>query len=283
MEPGNRELAIFMCCHEHYNTVPPCTLVMQGGAAINPRIEGIAYDDCGDNISLKNDEYCELTVIYNAWKNYDFEYYGFCHYRRFFCFNENITKPYLAFKRISEKDKAGFFLSEEKVRELVTQADIVVTYPENTGLSVRDSYGASKYQYKEDLEQFVQIMLKRFPCLSEACESYLGQNKQFFCNMFIMKKSLFFEYCEMLFPLLEEFDKSKTIHGSFQSDRTDGYIAERFFGIFLYYVLERESSLKIKYVSRIDTECSLKKRIGCFLLPPESRRRMLAKKLLRRI
>lgn len=50
-------------------------------------------DNTGDNISFKNKSYCELTTQYWAWKNVEAEYYGFCHYRRYFSFSsENMPE-----------------------------------------------------------------------------------------------------------------------------------------------------------------------------------------------
>ena len=43
-------------------------------------------DDVGENISHKRFSYNELTVQYFAWKNYNLDYYGLCHYRRFLSF-----------------------------------------------------------------------------------------------------------------------------------------------------------------------------------------------------
>ena len=48
--------------------------------------ESIGYigDNTGDNISLKNPYYCELTGVYWAWKNLEADYVGLVHYRRQF-------------------------------------------------------------------------------------------------------------------------------------------------------------------------------------------------------
>ena len=43
--------------------------------------------DCdGINISEKRQSLGELTVQYWAWKNFNLDYYGLCHYRRFLAF-----------------------------------------------------------------------------------------------------------------------------------------------------------------------------------------------------
>ena len=54
--------------------------------------EGVYQDNQGDNISSLNKSYCELTTQYWAWKNMQADYYGFCHYRRFFSFSETKLK-----------------------------------------------------------------------------------------------------------------------------------------------------------------------------------------------
>ena len=271
-------IKLFMCCHKGFETVPPLWQPIQCGAALNPQVDGALPDNAGDNISAKNREYCELTAHYYAWKNVGAEHYGFCHYRRLFCADDSVKPPYLALAGITDKTDIG---DENFWRGLISEYDIIAPRSEDMGIPAGEHYRTSKYHYSEDLELFLSLLLQRAPRLAETAERYLAQNRQYFCNMFIMNSNHFHEYCDILFPLLEEFDGKKTIHGDFQSDRTDGYLGEIFTGIYITYC--RECGAKIKELPRLDIGCTAKKRLSCLLLPPESRRRFLAKKLAKKI
>lgn len=266
-----------MCCHKQYETVPPVCIPIQCGSDLNAPVKGAVRDDAGENISAKNREYCELTAHYYAWKNVSAEHYGFCHYRRFFCADNSIKKPYLALKAPREK----LFPNEEQWRELTAGYDVIVPRSEDMGISAKEHYCTARYHYPEDMELFFGILKEKAPIFIEAAENYLSQERQYFCNMFVMSKEYFFEYCENLFAILEEFDKCKTLHGDFRSDRTDGYLGEIFTGIYITYL--KDKGVKILELPRADVDCTLKKRILYALLPPESKRRFCAKKIIKAI
>ena len=272
-------IKIFLCCHKSFSIVPPLCIPIQGGRAINLAVPGVMGDDCGDSISEKNREYCELTVQYYAWKNENLDYYGFCHYRRFFCFDESVRYPYLALGKLSEKQQKRFLGDLQTAERLCESFDMILPRSEDMGVTVKEHYCTSAHHHSEDLALFMDIIGEKAPHLLPFAEEYLPQTKQYFCNMFIMRRELFNEYCGLLFPLLEEFDRRKTPHGSFQDDRTDGYLGERFVGIFAAYC--RTRGMKIKELPRLDISCAMKKRLMFKLFPPQSKRRFLAKKLVK--
>ncbi|CCY17361.1 putative uncharacterized protein [Eubacterium sp. CAG:786] len=274
-----RPLKIFMCCHSQCYLVPPAVVPVQGGRTLHPSLDGMCGDDIGDSISEKNPFYCELTVQYYAWKNEELSSYGFCHYRRFFCFDKSIRKPYRVTGKPSERIKSRAFISEDKMLELLKDFNIATVRSEDMGVSVREHYCTSKYHYKEDLELFLRVLEEKVPHIMPYAREYLSQNRQYFCNMFIMDREHFNEYCSLLFPVLEEFDRRKTLHGDAQSDRTDGYLGERFVGIYLFYA--RDNGARILELPRLDICFPLKKRLLCRILPPESKVRFTIKKYMK--
>ena len=151
---------------------------------------------------------------------------------------------------MSEKQQKRYLGTEEQIEKFVKKHDIVVPRAEKSDMTVREYYCHYENFFEEDLNLFLEILSKMHPELMPYAEEYLSQNYQYYCNMFIMKKQYFNEYCNLLFPVLAEFDKRKALHGNFQADRTNGYLAERFVGIYLYYA--KAQGAKIKHISRID-------------------------------
>jgi len=213
-----------------------------------PLPKGMLADNTGDHISGKNRSYCELTVQYWAWKNAEADYYGFCHYRRYFSF-----APY----RLREADcgclvypyfdrglKKRLRLGERDIRRRVEGYDFLIA----KGIPVHALHAANVYDhYKKapglkirDLELFLEIMRRKFPQLAPAADEYLRGKVFYPCNMFLMKKDFFREYADMLFQILDEFEKRADLSlYSREGRRTPGHLGERFAGIYYEYLKQK--------------------------------------------
>ena len=266
-------IKIFMCTHKAVDFIPPLCVCVQGGAKINAPIQGALSDDgANGSISEKNPHYCELTVQYYAYKNEDCDYYGFCHYRRFFGAQNNKKTPYLTLG----KPKAELIASENEIRALCDSYDVILPRSENVGMSVYEKYVSSPHHFKDDLDKFIDIIAENAPQLLPYAKEYLNGCEQYFCNMMIMRADIFKEYSALLFDLLEKFELQKTLHGYFEADRTNGYLAERFLGIYALYL--KSKGVIIYHLPRVDAYCSFKKRFINKLLPPGSKLRLKIKR-----
>lgn len=233
--------------------------VQVGSARAAQRFENTLHDDEGDNISELNPYYCELTSQYWAWKNVDAEYYGFCHYRRYFDFSEveheeNPWGEVLA-NVLDGRAQREFGLDDASIRAAVEGWDVVTT--RNQDLRGFPEYFSTPYEHwhvakslrDEDLDDMLAILIERRPDYLPDIESYLRGNFSRFCNMFIMRKPVFYNYCEWLFPLLDAFmqqwDRSKCSH---ETLRTPGHLSERLLNIYLMHQERIGTGLKVKEV-----------------------------------
>ena len=75
---------IIVCCHKNALLKQSDSYIpVHVGKALTGEDFGLIGDNTGDNISLKNSSYCELTGMYWAWKNLSgVDFIGLCHYRR---------------------------------------------------------------------------------------------------------------------------------------------------------------------------------------------------------
>ena len=62
-------LKVYVACHKKVDLkIPNCYELVQVGSSINQPL-GYTRDDAGENISTRNPNYCELTLLYWMWKN----------------------------------------------------------------------------------------------------------------------------------------------------------------------------------------------------------------------
>ena len=217
----------------------------------NLRLEGqqILLDSSGDNISHLNPHFCELTAMYWAWKNVDSSYYGLFHCRRILDLSEQALKapPSLEPTQVNAKKKwraSAFGYAKERVDELLAHYDIIlpqryIDRKDNLDFSDMTLYDIyAKYHYAKDLDRIIELIKSRHPEMQAALEKVLFTKppRWHIANMFIMRKELYFAYCEWLFPLLFALEAEIDIssYDSYQT-RIYGFLAERIFNIWLEY------------------------------------------------
>lgn len=163
-------------------------------------------DNVGENISEKNNTYCELTAIYWAWKNFpqNIDYVGVAHYRRHFS----------TVKHAEAIDKA---LTGKQLEELFEKYDddtIFATTSRSYYESIENHYIHSLKEYKEihkkDIARLKSAIHECAPAYDNAAKSVLGGRSAHMLNMFIMSRKNFNEYCAWLFPIIDSVvEKSK--------------------------------------------------------------------------
>lgn len=94
-------LDIFICAHKLFEkrVFNESYKILSVGKNTELYGNDIIRDDDGINCSEMNNFYSELSGYYWIWKNYSIkDYIGFCHYRRYFDFMDNIPNVDEIFK-----------------------------------------------------------------------------------------------------------------------------------------------------------------------------------------
>lgn len=274
------DIKLFVCCHQPTD-VPkhPLLVPIQVGAALaDSHFPGFLFDDIGDNISTKNHSYCELTAQYWVWKNVEADYYGFFHYRRYLYPDINAKLPY----RVERKPTLDLLnkLDYEKFSDLIREYDLILPKEENMYFSVREHYANAPFHNRKDLELMEQIVREKHLEMTEEMEVYLSDTICYFGNIFIMKKDAFYNYCDWLFPLLEEFDRRTNISGySLPEQRVNGYLAERLLGIYMTFWKDKLKILELPKVHFHSDGEYIRRKILNGFLPPGSIRRSVIKSI----
>jgi len=206
---------------------------------------GYIGDNSGDNISKKNESFCEVTALYWAWKNLDIEYIGLNHYRRYF------TKKGI-FQRILNKNKYELILDENSIRELIKKYDVILPRKRNYFIETVWSQYKNAHNIR-DLEETRKIVEDKYPEYLISFDRVMNDKKLHLYNMFIMRKKDFDDYCEWLFDILFELENRIDIsqYNNYQR-RVFGFISERLFNVWLDYKNCKKVELDIIHIERIN-------------------------------
>jgi len=218
------KLKILVCTHKQddlVRTYPPY-LPIHAGKALHPDVDyGYQGDDEGENISLKNREYCELTALYWGWKNLKgVEYAGLAHGHRYLDID----------------------IDDSNVDKKMKGVDMIVAETQLLSCMVGDSL--SILTSCEDSVIFMDVMMKLHPEYKQAMIDYYYKSRMLYrCNMFIAKKELYDKYCETFFPVYQEVEKRLRKHPFPRQDRAIAYMGEFSLGLFITH-----EKLKVKTV-----------------------------------
>ena len=184
---------------------------------------GYTKDNTGDNISIKNPNYCELTGLYWAWKNLQADYIGLVHYRRYFTIKE--------IRNIELKKKQILSLKEWK--RLLSKYPVIVSDKRKYYIETNRSH----YNHAHPgigLDETERIIQEYYPEYSEAFTLVMDRTWAHMFNMFVMRRDLFQEYCQWLFGILFELEERLDISAfDAYNKRVFGFVSERLLDVWL--------------------------------------------------
>lgn len=180
-------------------------------------------DEMQDNIAHLNPKLNEMTAIYAYWKNLmkNADYVGFNHYRRIFATTD--------FSDIGDYD----IIDTRGIRMVFNLSALTGETTQNlVNTNIKNGYAIC--HKIEDWNKMEEAVKKTpfYPCFEEwSNQSRLTSP----CNMFIMKKKIFEEYCEFIFPILFELEKQIDVssYDNYQK-RQLAFLSERLTSLFIY-------------------------------------------------
>jgi len=236
----------FICYHKPYwicetDIITP----IQVGRAIATEWLPMLGDDMGiDNISAQNKYFCELTAMYWAWKNIRLDYIGFGHYRRYFCFSDQVAgrivnKPFPVIELLQpdimppEQLNKFAICDSAGIREYVNKYDIILPEPVgDSRLSLEGQY--KRYHLAADWDAMIAVLLEKYPDYRDSVHKVFQSNGMMFpYNMYVMKFELFQEYMAWLFDILFELKQRIQISNDPYQQRVLGFLSERMLTLFV--------------------------------------------------
>ena len=231
----------------HYKNGPafpalPCYNHIWAGKNNATTTTELTGDDSGENISVKNKYYSELTGLYWFWKNYEADIVGTCHYRRFYT-----AKPVPFFHKLKRlfyypaglhRKRNGLIycsnrqywgkriLTCEEIESLLSHFDAILPQARTLKYTVEKHFG--RYHQLFDLQLLREIITEKSPEYVATFEQMLQQKRLYANNMFILRNEQFQQLTSWLFTILFEFEQrvDLNLYTNYQQ-RLFGFLSER--------------------------------------------------------
>lgn len=220
---------IFVMTHKKIESIPDTMYELLQVGSEGKEDYGYIRDNTGDNISVKNPNYCELTGIYWLWKNMNCDIIGVCHYRRFFIKEETL-------------------LRKQDIERQIKETPILV--PNSRYVGEEDAYiQYSKMHNEKDLQICREVICEKYPDYVDAFDYVMHTILMSIGNMWITRKNIFDRYCEWLFDILFEVEKRINIiaYDNYQK-RVMGFLSERLFRVWLIMQPEIIAEIEMKQI-----------------------------------
>ena len=105
--------------------------------------------------------------------------------------------------------------------------------------NVIQQFASASYLHVKDLRCVMEIIQERYPEYVKAAKQYLLGSEAYYCNMYICRSDIFDQYCNWVFPILEEFCKRTDMSNyNTAEQRTPGHLAERLWGVYYCWLKE---------------------------------------------
>lgn len=202
---------------------------------------GIMRDDTGINISNKNDNFCELTGMYWAWKNLQCDVIGICHYRRYFDFKRE--NKFIRQRNICISNKAYIEscieIDEARINQILNKYDMILPKHQYFINGLKHQY--LKIHKQDDLDKTIEIVTQIYPEYKNTLDQFCSMHNVYLYNMIICTKTIYDSYMEWLMPILFELEHNIQVSEDSYQKRVIGFISERLLN---WYLLQND--LKVK-------------------------------------
>lgn len=200
-------------------------------------------DNQGNNISDKNDSYCELTALYEGVYNFDYDVIGLVHYRRYFADS--------SFKKKSLKN----VISSETIEDLLSKYDIIL--PKKRHYYIETNYSHYIHAHnKEALDKAREVIKEYYPNYLSSFDKVMKRRSGHYFNMFIAKKDLAMSYCDWMFDILSKVENQIDLSQyTGQERRVFGFVSELLMDVYVdtnnlkvrnqkYFFMEKQNWFK---------------------------------------
>lgn len=193
-----KNIKIIIATHKKYTMPEDNIYIPLHVGAEGKETLGYTKDNTGENISSKNQYFCELTGLYWAWKNLDADYIGLSHYRRHFTCSKKIPKI--------EKEKFQILLNAKQANEILENTDIILS--KKRKYYIENLYDHYKHtMHIEPLDETRRILEEKYPEYLKEFDRLHKRTSAHMFNMFVMKKEYLDSYCKWIFEILFELEK----------------------------------------------------------------------------